>query len=417
MLQRFVVTLLRSTGKEKTKRSELGVSLYANASRYAPPLMRAMSASCSALTRSSDSYSTCRRSSSRRRSRAAADFTAESRRRRSDSAAAWLRLPTARSFSRSVSAAFCVARHEVRRRRRWGAGIVSVVGTASERETRGAASERFGTEVSRRGLGEGSTRSKDRSGPDDLPTHLSVHRVHHGGDRIAEPRHLVAEVARGLRELLRLRVLLRVQHADAVRLGRRGGGGGGRGRDESGCADDASSREELTARGREAPAGAHGTAEGRAVVARRVDGSYLVERHRTFVRHGARVRACPNVARAQRHTRKRALEGRADHDFSCSPRGKPRRSFEPLTLPSAAHDEHHRDPRPPGVHLHHRLRHDDPRPVAQLHDPSSLQARGPRRRPRPTFVPGASGSTFSTRVPLAHATDPLLPHRRPASSP
>lgn len=89
-------------------------------------------------------------------------------------------------------------------------------------------------------------------------THLSVHRVHHGGDRIAEPRHLVAEVARGLRELLRLRVLLRVQHADAVRLGRRGGGGGGRGRDESGCADDASSREELTARGREAPAGRTG---------------------------------------------------------------------------------------------------------------------------------------------------------------
>ena len=58
-------------------------------------------------------------------------------------------------------------------------------------------------------------------------TYLSVHRVHHGGDRIAELRHLVAEVARGLRELLRPRVLLRVQHADAVRLGGRGRGGGG----------------------------------------------------------------------------------------------------------------------------------------------------------------------------------------------
>ena len=152
--------------KEKTKRSEL-CFFTRDALRYAPPLMRAMSASCSALTRSSDSYSTCRRSSSRRRSRAAADFTAESRRRRSDSAAAWLRLPTARSFSRSVSAAFRVARHEVRRRRRSGAGIGSVVGTASERETRGAASERFGPEVLRRGLGERSTRSRDRSGADD----------------------------------------------------------------------------------------------------------------------------------------------------------------------------------------------------------------------------------------------------------
>ena len=101
-------SVLRWT-KEKTKRSEL-CFFTRDALRYAPPLMRAMSASCSALTRSSDSYSTCRRSSSRRRSRAAADFTAESRRRRSDSAAAWLRLPTARSFSRSVSAAFRVAR-------------------------------------------------------------------------------------------------------------------------------------------------------------------------------------------------------------------------------------------------------------------------------------------------------------------
>ena len=101
-------SVLRWT-KEKTKRSDL-CFFTRDALRYAPPLMRAMSASCSALTRNSDSYSTCRRSSSRRRSRAAADFTAESRRRRSDSAAAWLRLPTARSFSRSVSAAFRVAR-------------------------------------------------------------------------------------------------------------------------------------------------------------------------------------------------------------------------------------------------------------------------------------------------------------------
>ena len=49
---------------------------------YAPPLMRAMSASCSALTRNSDSYSTCRRSSSRC-CRARRGLTAESRLRRS----------------------------------------------------------------------------------------------------------------------------------------------------------------------------------------------------------------------------------------------------------------------------------------------------------------------------------------------
>ena len=217
-----------------------------NAALYAPPLMRAMSASCSALTRSSDSYSTCRRSSSRRRSRAAADFTAESRRRRSDSAAAWLRLPTARSFSRSVAAAFRVAFHR-------GFGRVRRAGTerASARETgeidTRRATRRRNTRRRRAETGE-TTRPK---GPPSLrrehfftqkttrsfvrardarrrrETYLSVHRVHHGGDRIAELRHLVAEVARGLRELLRPRVLLRVQHADAVRLGGRGRGGGG----------------------------------------------------------------------------------------------------------------------------------------------------------------------------------------------
>ena len=108
-----------------------------NAALYAPPLMRAMSASCSALTRSSDSYSTCRRSSSRRRSRAAADFTAEARLRRSDSAAAWLRLPTARSFSRSVAAAFRVAFHR-------GFGRKRRAGTerASARETGGVDTRR-----------------------------------------------------------------------------------------------------------------------------------------------------------------------------------------------------------------------------------------------------------------------------------
>ena len=68
--------------------------------------------------------------------------------------------------------------------------------------------------------------------------------------------------------------------------------------------------------------------------------------------------------------------------------------------PGAAHDEHHRDPHPPSVHLHHRLRHGDPRPVAQLHDPSAHEARGPRRRPCPrVFVPGA-WFTFSA-VPRA----------------
>ena len=216
-----------------------------NAALYAPPLMRAMSASCSALTRSSDSYSTCRRSSSRRRSRAAADFTAESRLRRSDAAAAWLRLPTARSFSRSVAAAFRVAFHR-------GFGRERRAGTerASARETRvdtRRATRRRSTRRRRAETGE-TTRLK---GPPSLrrektvkkkttrsfvrvrdarrrrETYLSVHRVHHGGDRIAELRHLVAEVARGLRELLRPRVLLRVQHADAVRLGGRGRGGGG----------------------------------------------------------------------------------------------------------------------------------------------------------------------------------------------
>ena len=44
------------------------------------------------------------------------------------------------------------------------------------------------------------------------------------------------------------------------------------------------------------PAGADGTAKGRAVIARRVDAVYLVERHGTFVRHGARARACCNDA-------------------------------------------------------------------------------------------------------------------------
>ena len=103
------------SGERKTAKRSAHVCARANeAARYPPPLIRTMSASCSVLTRCSDSNSTFSRSSSRRRSRAAADFTAESRRQRSSSAAAWLRLPTARSFSRSVSAAFRAASVEVR---------------------------------------------------------------------------------------------------------------------------------------------------------------------------------------------------------------------------------------------------------------------------------------------------------------
>jgi hypothetical protein len=56
------------------------------------------------------------------------------------------------------------------------------------------------------------------------------------------------------------------------------------------------------------PAGADGTAKGRAVIARRVDAVYLVERHGTFVRHGARARACCNDAPlSQRHATKLLL--------------------------------------------------------------------------------------------------------------
>jgi hypothetical protein len=74
--------------------------------RYqASPLMCAMSASCSAFTRSNDSYSARNLSSSRLRSRAVADFTAAALRLRSAAEAAWLRFPTARSFSRSIVAA------------------------------------------------------------------------------------------------------------------------------------------------------------------------------------------------------------------------------------------------------------------------------------------------------------------------
>lgn len=126
------------SAKKKTRNGPRPRRSRTNAALYAPPLMRAMSASCSALTRSSDSYSTRRRSSSRRRSRAAADFTAESRLRRSDSAAAWLRLPTARSFSRSVAAAFRVAFFGVRFRTHGHGARVS------ERNRRG----RYATRVS-----------------------------------------------------------------------------------------------------------------------------------------------------------------------------------------------------------------------------------------------------------------------------
>ena len=63
----------------------------------------------------------------------------------------------------------------------------------------------------------------------------------------------------------------------------------------------------MTVRGREAPS-ADETAEGRAVVARRVDALYLVERHGMFVRHGARARACCNDAPlSQRHATKLLL--------------------------------------------------------------------------------------------------------------
>lgn len=155
------------------------------------------------------------------------------------------------------------------------------------------------------------------------------------------------------------------------------------------------------------PAGADGTAKGRAVIARRVDAVYLVERHGTFVRHGARARACCNDAPlSQRQTTKLLLNDqpsglRLRYDDLWEKSGKPREQFlNSSDHPGAAHDEHHRDPHPPSVHLHHRLRHGDPRPVAQLHDPSAHEARGPRRRPCPrVFVPGA-WFTFSA-VPRA----------------
>lgn len=64
-----------------------------------------MSASCSACTLTSESYSAVSLASSALRSRLAAALAAAARRRDSASAATWLRFPTARSFSRSVRAA------------------------------------------------------------------------------------------------------------------------------------------------------------------------------------------------------------------------------------------------------------------------------------------------------------------------
>jgi hypothetical protein len=86
-----------------------------------------------------------------------------------------------------------------------------------------------------------------------------------------------------------------------------------------------------------------------------------------------------------------------------------------LRAARSAHHEHHRLSASSRIHLHHCLRHDDPRPITQLHDSRALQAGRGRNRGTRVSVSGASGlpAVQRTTHAISRAARTTLTRSRP----